>query len=69
VPAPDHASLRLLVALLVNNDLAARKRFSALAAPLHAALGQEAFARLRRAVEGLDYTTAAGLVSALLDAD
>ena len=65
----DPASLRLLVALLVNNDLAARKRFNTLAAPLHAALGQDGFARLRRAVEGLDYATAAGLVNALLDAD
>jgi CheY-like chemotaxis protein/HPt (histidine-containing phosphotransfer) domain-containing protein len=69
VAPPDPASLRLLVALLVNQDLAARKRFNALAAPLHAALGHEGFGRLRRAVDGLDYATAAGLLGELLDAD
>jgi signal transduction histidine kinase/HPt (histidine-containing phosphotransfer) domain-containing protein len=67
VAPPDPASLRLLVALLVNQDLAARKRFNALAAPLHAALGQARFGRLRRAMDDLDYTTAAGLLNELLD--
>jgi hypothetical protein len=36
---------------------------------LHAALGHEGFGRLRRAVDGLDYATAAGLLGELLDAD
>ncbi len=66
VPPPDPQALRELLTLLDNHDLAARRRFQALAAPLHAVLGHEGYRALRDAVDGLDYASAVRQVQALL---
>jgi len=55
-----------LHALLQSQNLAAMDRFAALAAPLQAAMGSEPFARLREAVDNLEFSQAADLLRALL---
>jgi PAS domain S-box-containing protein len=55
-----------LHALLQSQNLAAMDRFAALAASLQAAMGSESFARLREAVDNLQFLQAAELLRALL---
>jgi signal transduction histidine kinase/DNA-binding response OmpR family regulator/HPt (histidine-containing phosphotransfer) domain-containing protein len=63
---PDPAALRQLMALLQNQDLSARRHFNEMAPGLHAGMGQDRFAALRQAVEGLAYDQAVSLLEPLL---